>query len=253
MHSKAHNIFAMGISSMLGFFCGLYLKLSFFNFIFVVALSGVLGMLSDIDLLLGKPHRGETHESSFILLWSLVFTFIIYIITGYLQLYIGSNSLTGWDLDESVSYFPIPILSMSFLLDLGCIWGCLFFGGLTHLVLDQITIMGLPGVMGDQYEGKVRSNNIIANGGFILLGFILLIFGVVGFIFVVTLKSIDPFWFIIVSISLSILIIIVIISMIRKKEKYIPEITYNGEINGIKMVSIGDPCINIKDKKICFD
>lgn len=253
MHSKAHNLFAMGLSSIVGFFCALFLHFGFFNFIIIVALSGIIGMLSDIDLLFNIQHRGKTHKFPFIIVWTIIFILITYIITGYLQLYVGENDLTGWSLNAEVNYFPLPNFTIQTIFQFVSMFISLIVAGITHLILDEITTASLPGTFGNHYEGKIKSDNIIANVGFILLGAILLVVGISGHLFVITLQIINPFWYIIISVSLSVLIFIIIISLIRKKDKYIPEELFEGSIHGIPMVSVGNPCINIKGEDFCFD
>lgn len=251
MHSKAHSWFAAGIASIIGLFFGIYLSFGFFNFILTIICGSIIGIISDIDLVLGIPHRRGTHDVPFIIIWSLIFCGVIYIISGYFQMYAGNNMFTKWDLRTS-TWFPIPEFTTQTKYQLIAIVSCLILSGFTHIILDSITYMGLPDLFDNQFEGKIKANNLIANSGFIIIGFILLTIGISGFVFVVLFDAINSFWFLMFAFILFIIITITISMLIKRRDRFSPESFYEGNINGIDITLIGNECINVQGEDYCF-
>lgn len=258
MHSKAHNFTALGIGAFLGFVISFFVNFSFFNYALSVAFSGLIGLLADFDFVLKIRHRTKSHSVFLLLPISFVFTIIIYLITSSLQLYIGYNEFTGWDLNihefligSFTINIPTPDFTSNTIIQLGIIFFLLFVGGFSHIMLDVITVSSLPQVVGVEYEGRVQSDNAFANYVFIVLGIGLFAFGMLGYLY----KMVEGFSFytLIVSSIIFIIIIILIISLIKKKDKYVESETYCGNINGIDMCTVENPCVTINGKKICFD
>jgi len=258
MHSKAHNLTALGFGAFIGLIISMFFNFAFFNYVLAVAFSGLIGVLADFDFVLKVRHRTKTHSIFLLLPISLLFTIIIYIITSLLQSYIGYNEFTAWDLTfyelnigDFILNIPTPEFSNDNLIQLGSIFVVLFLGGFSHILLDIITKSSLPHIVGVEYEGRIRSDNVFANYMFIILGFGLFCLGMFGYLYGMIEGVI--FYSILLSVIIFIIILIIIFTLVKKKDKYVESEVYCGKVNGIDMCTVENPCINLNGKKICFD
>ena len=92
MYRNAHQYLAMGIGAIVAFLSSVHMLTA----IFMIPISGFLGILPDYDIKWNIAHRRSTHANLIFLIGiPIVFTFFTAVIEYTIQLVIKTSALTG--------------------------------------------------------------------------------------------------------------------------------------------------------------
>jgi len=243
MHKIAHNLFAMGLSSLIFL---LYIP-STISYILCMFSAYILGELPDIDFKLNITHRSSygTHGLKFSILITIFFLIII----------IGIRYL--------FYYFHIPIHGFIVtetneinitenIIEWIFIFLALFTAILSHIILDMTTHSGIE--IGNHYiNGATLSSNPTMNFFYSIIGFFLFLFTTIYIIGIKKFQILSPIVFQIFIISIGIITCTIIFIIIKIKYNQTLSTLYCGKKNNVTLCIIDSNCINIKERMICFD
>jgi len=253
MYSFAHRVYAIGIAMIIAFWWDLGILV-----VIALIMSGsFMGVLPDYDQKLNIPHRTITHTPLFVLLVSIIMTFFIFTIFGFLQIYIPSIKwLIKFKIDTNMT-IPFPIFDKGWIYPnawwLSSIVGVflsILCAGLSHLAIDTDTKSGLK-LFGKDYKGIYASEGG-ANDIFIIIGYIMIIFGIGGILLVNLFQIFNILWFnVFIIIALIISFIVISSSLVVRKKRDIKHL-YCGKVKGLEVCSFNE-CIKVDGIKYCFN
>lgn len=249
MYGHAHQMFAIGVSTIVIFLFGIICDIGFALLFITIIFAGIAGVLPDWDINLRLEHRGVSHRFGFAFVASIIMSTFVFFIAGYLQIVLQTDDLTRLPLLAISPYFPIPNITDIQSVQLIGIFLALFIAIRSHNVLDRTTPSGIN-EGNTHYEGNIYSNDAGANGMFIAIGWFLTLIGLVANLLVHYLEIVSGTWFYIVVLVCIVGLILLLTSLISKNA--IDRI-YCGKVNGIELCIVNTPCIQINGKKICFE
>lgn len=249
MQGHAHQLFAIGMATLVTYI----FHIALLNAFLIISFAGIMGIFSDWDLKMNIRHRGPTHGWQVIVIVATICTVIIFFLSGYVQIFMHDDSLTGFALIESIQHVPVPDILDIRTLQLVWIWLAMVTAGITHTFLDSMTYKGVD-MFGEHYSGEIPSDDTNTNGAFIAIGWVLLLISITGDVLVHYFHLIESFWFTVIIIAV-LVIVMVIYLLIRNSQKiYTKTPLICGRINGIPMCTTnGSPCISFKGRVVCFD